>query len=153
MPAKETPQNHKSTSSPPQHPSTTKQTQKPSASNGDLLIRLAQQTLQAQQHGPDVQASAPPVLEDVEADAAREVDVWVVDGRLEQHRGRRVWVCRGEGEGELERQACVGRFGGPADGCGPGEEVVGVREGADAGRGRHHEGHELGLETVVGVLC
>lgn len=55
------------------------------------LVGLAQQTLQAEEDGLDVVGGCPLVLEDVQADAAREVKVGVVDGRLEEHR----WWCVG----------------------------------------------------------
>lgn len=48
-----------------------------------LLVRLAQQALQAEQNTRHIVYSTPLVLEDVEADAAGEVDVGVVDGSLE----------------------------------------------------------------------
>ena len=57
-----------------------------------LLVRLAQQALQTQQHSTNVVDSAPLVLEDVQTDTAREVDIGVVDGCLEEHRWRAVRV-------------------------------------------------------------
>lgn len=54
-----------------------------------LLIRFAQQTLKTQQHGLHVVHSAPFVLQDIQADAAGEVDVGVIDRCLEEYgRGR-----------------------------------------------------------------
>lgn len=73
----------------------------------------------------------------------------MVDGRLEEDRGRAVRVVGRKGEGELEGQAFVVRFRRPRDGGGPREQVtVAVGEGGDAGRGGHHELHELGLEPL-----
>ena len=65
----------------------------------DSLVRLPQQALQAEQHALHVHDGGPFFLEDVEADAAREVDVGVVDGRLEEDRRRRVRVVGRELEG------------------------------------------------------
>lgn len=111
------------------------------------LVRLAQQALQAQQHSADVVDRAPLVLQNVQADPAREVDVGVVDGCLEQHCGRRVWVVVRELHGQLEDQASVRCVGGAVDGRGPQCDVGVGREGGDAGRGLHHDVHELLLES------
>lgn len=115
---------------------------------GFLLVWFAQQALQAEQYARHVVYRAPLVLEDVETDAAGEVDVRVVDGGFEKDGGRRVGVVVRELEGELEDQALVGCFGWAGDGSCPGEQVaVGVGEGGDAGRGGEHELHELSLQA------
>ena len=111
------------------------------------LVRLAQQALQAQQQGANVVNGAPLVLEDVEADAPAEVDVGVVDGRLEEHGGRAVGVVVCELHGQLEDEARVGCVGGAVDGGRPQGDVGVGREGGDAGCGLHHGVHELLLET------
>lgn len=117
--------------------------------NASLLVGLAQKTLQAQEHALDVVHGAPLVLQNVQTDPAGEVDVGVVDGGLEEDGGRRVRVVVGECEGELQRQALIGRLCRAGDGRRPGEKVaVGVGEGRDTGRGRHHELHELGLQPI-----
>lgn len=101
-----------------------------------LLVRLTQQALQAEQNTRYVVDGAPLVLEDVEADAAGEVDIGVVDRSLEQDCGGRVWVVVGECEGEFQCEALVGSLGRTGDGRCPREEVaVCVREGGNAGRG------------------
>jgi hypothetical protein len=106
------------------------------------LIRLPQQTLQTQQHALHIVDRTPLVLQDVQADSATEIDVWVVDGCLEEDSGWRVRVVWWEGEGELEGEARVGRFCGTDDGRGPMHEVaVGVGEGGDTGSRGEHEGH------------
>ena len=118
-------------------------------SGQNSLIWLAQQTLQAQQHALHIVDCAPLVFQDVETDAAAEVDVGVVDGCLEENGGWRVRVVWREGEGELEGQARVGRFRGADDGGGPGHEVaVGVGEGGDTRCGGEHEGHKFRLQAV-----
>jgi hypothetical protein len=73
----------------------------------------------------------------------------VVDGCLEKHLRRRVGVVCWEGEGEFEGESGVGCVGW-AEQCGVPVGEVGGREGGDAGCGRGHEAHELGLETVGG---
>lgn len=50
---------------------------------GCLLVRLSEKTLQAEQNTGYIVHGAPFVFEDVEADAAGEVDVGVVDRSLE----------------------------------------------------------------------
>lgn len=104
-----------------------------------LLIRLSEQTLQAQQHGLHVVDGAPLVLEDVEADAAAKIDVGMVYGCLEEDCGSRVGIVWWEGERELERQARVRCLCWADDSGGPVHQVaIGIGEGGDAGRGRHH---------------
>lgn len=98
----------------------------------NLLIRLAQQALQAQQHRADIIHRAPLILQNIEADAAREVDVGVVDGRLEQHDRRRVRVVGREVEGQFEGEGGVGCGLGAVDGRGPGRHVFVGGEGGDA---------------------
>ena len=78
----------------------------------NVLIRLPQQTLQAQQHAHDVQHGTPLLLEDVQADPARKIDVGMIDGRLEDDVRRRVGVRGREIEAQLEGQVGVGRVGG-----------------------------------------
>lgn len=112
------------------------------------LVRLSQQTLQAQQHGANVVHGAPLVLQDVEADPAAEVDVGVVNWRLEEDRRRGVGVRGAELHAELEDEVLVGCGGGAVDGGGPAGHVLVVREGSDAGSGLHHDVHELLLESV-----
>lgn len=110
------------------------------------LIRLAEKALQTEQYGLHVVGGSPLVLEDVKADAAGEVHVGVVDGRLEEHRGRRVGIVGGELEAELQAETRVRCVVGPLDGGHPQEQVAVRRgKGGHAGRGRGHELHELGL--------
>jgi hypothetical protein len=114
------------------------------------LIRLPQQTLQTQQHRPNIVHGTPLILQNIEANAAAHVDVGVVDGRLEEHRRRRHGVRGAELHAELEDEVGVGRVGGPVDGRRPERHVFVVREGGDAGGGVRHYVHELFLETVRG---
>lgn len=67
----------------------------------DLLVRFTQETLQAQKHALDIVHGAPLVLQDIQANPAREVNVRVVDGGLEEDGWRRVGVVVREGKGEL----------------------------------------------------
>src|SRR3569833_308807 len=110
------------------------------------LVGLSEQALEAEQNSLDVVGGRPLVLQDVQADAPREVHVWVVDGRLEQHRGRGIREVVWEGESELEGEPSVGGVIGALDRRPPGEQVA-VRRGErrDAGRRRRHQLHELGL--------
>ena len=123
-----------------------------------LLVRLAQQALDAQQHTLSVQSRAPRALlalsaglQDVEADAAAHVNVGVVDRGLEEDFRRSVRVVGREGEGELEGERVVWCVGWAKQGCVPVGEV-GCGEGRDAGCGRGHEGHEFGLQAVRETL-
>lgn len=116
---------------------------------GYRLVWLAEQRLQAEQHALYIVHGAPLVAQDIQADAAGEVDIGVVDRRLEENGRRRVGIVVGECKGQLEYQALVRGLGRTGDGRGPGQEVaIGVREGRDAGGGRQHELHQLRLQTV-----
>lgn len=78
-----------------------------------------QQALDGEQDGADIVEGRPLVLEDVEADVALGVDVGVVAGRQEPHRGRGVGVPAGELQRQLVPQLLVGLGGGGAK-SGPG---------------------------------
>jgi hypothetical protein len=116
-----------------------------------LLVGFAEQALQRQQDGTDVQDSTPLVLENVEADAALHVDIGVVDGSGEADLRRHVWVAGREVEAQLECESRVGRVGGTDDGAVPDSEVAVMRKGTDAGRRRCHQCHELTLQSVIRV--
>lgn len=117
--------------------------------NSGLLVGLAQETLQAQEHALDIVHCAPLILQNIQADSAGEVDVRVVDGGLEEDGGRRVRVVVREGKGELQRQSFIGRLRRAGDSPRPGKEVaIGVGEGRDTGRGRHHKLHQLSLQAI-----
>lgn len=107
----------------------------------DSLIRLAQQTLHAQQHAPRIQHRAPGLaLQDVQAYAPAEVDVGVVDGRLERHVRRGVGVVVREEDLELEGQVLVGCPLRAGEGGAPVGQVGFGGEGGEARGGRGHEG-------------
>ena len=111
------------------------------------LVRLAQQTLQTQQHCANVVDRTPLILQNIQTDSAREVDVRVIDRCLEQHSGRRVWVVVGELHRQLEDEAGVGCVGRAVDSRRPECDVgVGGKCG-DAWRGLHHDVHEFLLES------
>lgn len=90
---------------------------------GAILVWLAKQTLKAQEDSLDVVRRCPLILEDIETDSAREVDIWVVDGRLEENSGRGVWVVGREGKRQLEAQVGVWGVIWALDRCSPGEQV------------------------------
>lgn len=126
--------------------------QRTTTNEDSLLVWLTQKTLQRQQHTPDVQNGAPLVLENVQANPALHVDVWVVDGSLEADLRRDIWVASGELEIEFESEAGVGSAFWADDGSSPVKEVTIVRECTDTGSGRCHERHELALETARCLL-
>lgn len=84
-----------------------------------VLIWFSQKALQAQQHALDIVNRAPLILEDIQTDPSGEIDVGVIDGGLEEHRRRRVWVVRGEFKRELEGQFGVGGVVWATDGGSP----------------------------------
>ena len=115
----------------------------------DPLIGFPQKTLQAQEDALHVVHGAPLILEDIQTDPAGEVDVRMVDGRLEKNVWRRVRVGGGEVEGEFELETVVVCSLGTDDGRRPVEQIaVGIGKGGDAGRGGHHQLHEFGLKSV-----
>jgi len=57
-----------------------------------VLVGLAKQALKAQQNSLNVVSSGPLVLENVQANAAGEVDIRMIDGCLEEHRRSGVGV-------------------------------------------------------------
>lgn len=71
------------------------------------LVWLSKQTLQAQEDGLDGVRSSPLILQDIQADTAREINVGVVDRCLEDDGGSAVWVGGWEGEGELEGKSSI----------------------------------------------
>lgn len=71
-------------------------------------VGRAQQRLDREEDGADLEGGGPAVLEDVEADAAELVDVGVVDLGQEADLGRRHRVLFREEELELELAACSG---------------------------------------------
>lgn len=116
---------------------------------GSSLVWLSEQRLQAQQDGLDVVRGGPLVLENIETNAAGEVDVRVVDGGLEKDGRRRVWVVCGELEAELEREAGVGGVLRALDGGAPVQEVaVGRGKRRHTGRRRGHQLHKLRLQPA-----
>lgn len=117
----------------------------------DLLIRLSQQTLQTQQHRRDIVNRTPLILQDIQTDPAREVDVRVVDGCFEEYRGRAVRVRVCEFHAEFEHEGRVGRVGGAVDGGRPERHVFVVGEGGYAGCGLGHDVHEFFLEPTEGI--
>lgn len=118
----------------------------------NLLIRLTQKTLQRQQHTCDIQNGTPLVLENIQANPALHVDIWVVYGSLEADLRWDIWVASRELEIEFESEAGVGSVFWADDGSSPVKEVTIVRECTDTGSGRCHKRHELALETARCLL-
>jgi hypothetical protein len=66
---------------------------------GDALIGLPKQALQTQEDRLDVVRSSPLILQDIQADATREVNIGVVDRGLEEDGRGSIRVVGREGEG------------------------------------------------------
>lgn len=115
------------------------------ADDSNILVRLPEKTLQAQQDTLYVQHRTPLVLQDVQTDPATEVEVGVVDWSLEKNRRRCVRVVRGKGKGELEGEVGVRGVCGSKQGGGPEEQRATRGEGRDSRSGGHHQTHEFGL--------
>jgi hypothetical protein len=112
----------------------------------DSLIGLTKQALQTQENGLDVVRCSPLVLQDIQADSSREIDIGVVDWGLEENRGSSVGVVGWESKGELECKTRVRSIFRSLYRRSPGEETtVGVGESGDTRSRRGHKLHQLGL--------
>jgi len=86
----------------------------------NLLVGFSQEGLQTEQDGLDVVCGRPLVLENIQADAAGEVDIGMVDGSSEEHGWRCIWIVRGELKAELECETRIWRVIRTLYGCAPG---------------------------------
>lgn len=105
------------------------------------LIRLPQQTLQTNQHGPNIQHRTPFILQDIQTDPPLEIDVGVVNGCPELDLGRHEGISGRELKGELQCEARVGSVCGTGHGGVPVEHVAVVGEGGAVWWRGGHEGH------------
>lgn len=101
---------------------------------GGLLVQrvrsvgLEEEELQAHDDGVEVEDGLPVFAQDVEADFAFEVDVWVVDFLFALDFWRLVGEVLADGEGEVKLASFVETLVG-SNGEGEVEDVVGVGEG------------------------
>lgn len=115
-----------------------------------ILVWLSKQTLETQEDGLDVVCRRPLILENIKTDPAGEVDIWVVNGRLEENSGRCVWVVGWEGKRQLQAQLGVWRVVWALDCCSPGEQVsISGGECRDPWSRGCHELHELCLKSKL----
>lgn len=96
---------------------------------GTIVVGFAQQRLDRKQNGADVVEGGPLLLEDVEANGAREVHVRVKAGGNEFDDGRRVRVRIRKLEGQFVLLAVVDGLLWPRDCSDPFEEVLALGEG------------------------
>lgn len=94
-----------------------------------------QQALNAGEDSGHIVRRAPAILENVEAELAVCVDVWVEHSAEELDRWRLVGVAFVEGEHQLEGAVLEGRLGWPEDDGVPDQKVVSAGGTADAARG------------------
>ena len=140
----------------------------------NVLVRLPQKRLQAQQDALDIVdrgplllfvfPSAPPHpthththkvrlhsptnLEDIQTDPPGHIHVRMEHRRREQDGRCDHGVVGRKLQAQLEREPLVWRVLGPVDRCRPVEEVVAVaRERADSGGGGHHQLHQFRLQA------
>ena len=97
-------------------------------------VGVGEHAADAEQHFGDGQGGRPLVTQDVEADGAVGVDVWVVDTGGEVDFGRLERVVSGEVDGQEEDAGRVGRVAGAHDGRLPVEQIL--SDGASRARGR-----------------
>ena len=76
-----------------------------------INVRCGHQSLDRQENGFDLKCGTPFGLEDVEANAAKSVDVRVVDLRAEEHLGWDERVLLGEEQFQVEQTTFVGAVG------------------------------------------
>lgn len=91
---------------------------------GIIRIRVCQHGADRQEDFRDGQGRTPLVSEDIQADAAVRVDVWVVDPSGEANLGRLERVVAGEVDVEEENATGIGRITGAYDRCSPFEHLV-----------------------------
>ena len=84
-----------------------------------VLVWFTEQTLQAEENTLHIVDRAPLVFQDVQAYPSREVDIGMIDGRLEQNRWGGIGIVSGKGEAKLEVQARVRCLSGARDCGGP----------------------------------
>lgn len=113
-----------------------------------VIVRFAEQRLDREQDRPHVVQRRPLVLQDVQADGTAEVHVRVEARRQELDVRRRVRVRVGKLEQQFVLLALVHGVLGAADGADPLEEVLALREGRNGLFRRHHQRHQLLLESA-----
>lgn len=89
-----------------------------------IRVCVRQKTQNAQQHLRDRECRAPLVLEDVQTDAARRVDIRMEDLGLEGHDRRLEGIVTRKADAQVEDAALEGRVRGAEDHGLPVEEVV-----------------------------
>lgn len=84
-----------------------------------ILIGLPEQTLQTQKYRLHIVDCTPLVLENVEAYPPAEINVWMVDRRLEEYGRSNIRIVSREFKAKLEIEVCVWGVFGSDDGGGP----------------------------------
>lgn len=110
-----------------------------------IVIRLPQQTLNGQQNRPHVIRRRPLLLQNIQANVPKLIDVRVETRRGKFHDRRFVRVLVRERKRQRVLQVFVHRPFGAFDGPDPGEDVIPIREGGDAGIRGGHQGHQFRL--------
>jgi hypothetical protein len=90
----------------------------------DLLVGPSQETLKTEEHTLNVVYSTPFVLENVQADSSREIDIRMIYGSLEEDRRWSIRIVGGESKRQLEGEPIVIRLFRSTDGASPVEEVA-----------------------------
>jgi hypothetical protein len=100
--------------------------------------------LQTEQNALHVVHRTPLVLQDVQTNPTRKVDIRVVNGGLEEHCWWSIRIIIGECKGEFEGQVLVRRLCRSVDRRCPREQVaIGVGKGGDSGRRGDHKLHQF----------
>ena len=104
-------------------------------------VGVVKETLDTGQDGSHIVRGAPPILQDVQAEFTRAVDVWVEHLADELDARRLVRVCFFEVHDQFEGSIFEGRISRTNDDCIPGHHIVGNRGGRDTSGG-------IGLHTL-----
>lgn len=93
-----------------------------------LLVWLTQQTLKTQKNRLNVVHSAPLLVQDIQANSTRKVNIGVIDGSDKEDFWVSIWVILWKLKGKLECEVGVRCIVWSVYGCGPETNVVFGRE-------------------------
>lgn len=104
-----------------------------------IRVRSTEESLDRQEDSSDLKGGRPVILEDIEANTTKLIDVWVEDLGEESNLGRSHWIIVGEEELEAENTALIRRLGRTVNLDIEISEVILVRNGTDSWNRLGHE--------------
>lgn len=104
-----------------------------------IRVRSTEEGLDRQEDSSDLKSGRPVILEDIEANTTKLIDVWVENLGQESNLGRSHWIIVGEEELEAENTTLIRRLGGTVNLDIEISEVILVRNGTDSWNRLGHE--------------